>query len=347
MSLKFGLALSGQTPEDYVTKAARAEKLGFDSVVVGDHLVYPPSSASRFDPLVLLTMVALNTRQVTFSLMVADSFKRHPVFLAQTLCTLDQVSKGRAFLTIGAGEPMHLLPVGIPYEKPISRLSEALQVIKLVIGSSPVSPVNFEGRFFKLRGAFLQVTPFHKLRPPIYVAAVGERAKALAAREGDGFINQCDTPDGYARSVAEITRQLQSLGRDPDTYTFALFQRVALSGSPAEAEMLLSTRKSDLAWFPRKIAELGYDVDDNVELDLLHFTMDKEAIRTKMLERIPIEAVKKFACCGTVEDGISQLERYIRAGARFIMLANFDSDFERGIGLTKQMVDYLRETYRE
>lgn len=347
MNLRFGIALSGQNPTDYVSKAMRAEKLGFDSIVLGDHLVYPPSSANRYDSMVLLTMIALNTQRVTFSLMVADPFKRHPVFLAQSLCTLDQISGGRVFLTIGAGEPMHLVPIGIPYEKPVSRLDEAVRVIKLALGSSPASPVSFDGKFFKLKGAFLQVAPIQRPRPPIYVAGVGEKTKALAASQGDGYFNQCDTSEGYAKSVAGVSSQLKSLGRKPESYTFGLFQRLALAGTLEDAVTMLNSRRSDLAWFPRKIAELGYEVEDRRDLDLVHFTMDKEAERARMLERLPLEALKEFACCGTVDDGISQLELYVKAGARFIVLANFDSDFERGLGLSKRLMDYLRETYGE
>jgi phthiodiolone/phenolphthiodiolone dimycocerosates ketoreductase len=339
--LRVGVHLGNGTVEEIIRRSILADKLRFDVVVLADHLVYPPSSAPAYDAWAVLSVVAAKTRKVHFSALVTDPFRRHPALLAQTLCTLDSLSKGRVFLMIGAGEPMSIVPIGVAFEKPISRLEEFVESLKLLLGSSPARPVTFNGRFFKLKDAFLQVKPFQIPRPPIYLAAGGSRGKRVAAIHGDGFVNHCDTAEGYGKSVDQLTAYLRDSKKDPAQFDFALCQRTALANTKEEAENILEGRKMSFCWFPGKLGESGY----KIATSLTNFTMKDEREFLSSIGSVPLQAIKPFACWGTVDDCIGQLEQYIRAGAKTLILSNLSSDFDSFFKMSKKLLDYLKSTY--
>jgi alkanesulfonate monooxygenase SsuD/methylene tetrahydromethanopterin reductase-like flavin-dependent oxidoreductase (luciferase family) len=79
--------------------AERAERLGYDSIWVGDSLLARP----RHEPLTLLAGVAGRTHRVQLGTAVLLSALRNPVILAHVVATLDQVSAGRLILGVGIG----------------------------------------------------------------------------------------------------------------------------------------------------------------------------------------------------------------------------------------------------
>src|SRR5437879_8673757 len=79
-----------------VRQCALAEKNGFDSVWLEDHVLGgEPSSITWLECFTLLTTIALNTKKMTFGPLVTDVLRRQPVTLAQTVASLDQISEGR------------------------------------------------------------------------------------------------------------------------------------------------------------------------------------------------------------------------------------------------------------
>jgi phthiodiolone/phenolphthiodiolone dimycocerosates ketoreductase len=72
------------------------------------------SMDALFDPVPIMTMVALKTRRVLVGTSVTEPIRRHPMSLAQTFVTLDHVSKGRAVLGIGNGLRENTKPYGLP-----------------------------------------------------------------------------------------------------------------------------------------------------------------------------------------------------------------------------------------
>src|SRR3954463_14678858 len=83
--------------EPLLALAQRAEKLGYDSVWVGDSLLARP----RHEPITLLAGVAARTKKVKLGPAVLLPALRNPVLLAHQVATLDQVSAGRIILGIG------------------------------------------------------------------------------------------------------------------------------------------------------------------------------------------------------------------------------------------------------
>ena len=116
---------------DLVLKLAqKAEDGGLDSVWVGDSLTAKP----RLEPLSVLAAIAARTSRVRLGTAVLLAALRHPVLLAQTLATVDLISKGRLVITAGVGGAFNEAQVhewhdaGVPASGRAARLEEIVPV---------------------------------------------------------------------------------------------------------------------------------------------------------------------------------------------------------------------------
>src|SRR2546429_1491286 len=132
--------------------AERAERLGFDSIWVGDSLLARP----RHEPLTLLAAVAARVPRVHIGTAVLLPALRNPVLLAHQVATLDQISEGRLILGVGIASDMpniraEFTAAGVPFEKRVGRLLEGLRLSRELWTGKPVS---WDGRW-KVEGGVL------------------------------------------------------------------------------------------------------------------------------------------------------------------------------------------------
>ena len=137
--------------------AGRAERLGFDSVWVGDSLLARP----RHEPLTLLAAVASRVRRVDVGTAVLLPALRNPVLLAHQVATLDQVAEGRLILGVGIAADVpnirqEFTAAGVPFEKRVGRLLEGLRLARLLWSGKPV---DWDGRW-KVEQGILGPTEF-------------------------------------------------------------------------------------------------------------------------------------------------------------------------------------------
>ena len=148
--LKFGIqnglnvARAGYSEDQILTACMLADKTGYDSIFYMDHTNVPQwKKAIVLDPWVMLSAIAAVTNNVELGTCVTDAIRRHPSNIALAAITLDRVSKGRAILGIGAGEAQNLKEFCIPFEKPVSKWAEQIEVIKTLYGSTPDNTVDY------------------------------------------------------------------------------------------------------------------------------------------------------------------------------------------------------------
>ena len=183
--------------------AVRAERLGYDSVWVGDSLLARP----RHDPLTLLAAIAARTEHATLGTAVLLPAYRSPVILAQQLATLDQVSEGRLVVGVGiaADRPnirAEFEAAGVPFDKRVGRLLEGLQLMRALWRGEPVS---WDGRW-TLREAMLGPLPHREGGPPIWGAGSHPNALARAGRAMDGWLPIWPDEGGEWRRMFEIVK---------------------------------------------------------------------------------------------------------------------------------------------
>ncbi|MEA2024885.1 MAG: LLM class flavin-dependent oxidoreductase, partial [Actinomycetota bacterium] len=153
----------------------------------------------------VLGALARSSGRVRIGVVVTEVLRRHPVMVAQAALTLSELTKRPPILGLGAGERLNTEPYGLDVPKPVARLEEALQVIRLCFESS--GAFDFHGRHFNLDGAVMDLSPPEPQTPEIWVAAHGPRMLGITGRYGDGWIPSApplDGPTGYERSWATI-----------------------------------------------------------------------------------------------------------------------------------------------
>ncbi len=198
--------------EAWSTTARQVEQLGYATLFLRDHFI-PEPFGDQFAPLIALMAAADATTTLRVGSLVIDNDYRHPVLLAKEAATLDVLSNGRFELGLGAGWAKdEYQQAGIPFDAPgmrVSRLEEAVQVIKGLFASEPLT---FSGTYYQIDRLNGFPKPIQRPHPPILIGASGKRMLALAAREATiiGLLN------GDYSTGAEIDDPLK---RSPDAMT--------------------------------------------------------------------------------------------------------------------------------
>src|SRR5262249_33330185 len=168
------------------------------------------------------------------------SIRRHPAEIAQAALSMHHLSHGRFVLGIGAGERENVEPYGLSFEGQVSRLEEALYLIRLLWGSRDY--VSFEGKFFRLDRGVVGLGPYRGTFPPIWVAAHGPRTLRLTGRYGDGWLptHQME-PDDYANHLREIRSAGFEAGRSMASFTPSYEMTVVTAETHDAAHRLLDS----------------------------------------------------------------------------------------------------------
>ena len=176
--------------EVLVELAVEAERAGWDTVLVWDHLQWIASlELDVHDPWALLSAMAMTTERVRLGTCVTPLSRRRPQVVAKQLVTLDHLSGGRAVLGVGLGEPpdSDFADFGDEPDPRIraERLDESLTIIDgLVSGRT----LDHRGRHFTATGT-LRPPAVQRPRPPVLVAGIAPNRRPLErALRWDGFL---------------------------------------------------------------------------------------------------------------------------------------------------------------
>ncbi|MDY6959032.1 MAG: LLM class flavin-dependent oxidoreductase, partial [Halobacteriota archaeon] len=209
-AVKFGLMIPTPTqPIDEVFKHTRlAEKNGFDSIWIADHLVmmrpgFVPDAWS------VLSAISMITKDMMLGTCVSDPHRRHPAVFAQILATIDRISNGRVALGMGPGESMNVEAFGIDFERPVTKMTESVEIIRRLLHEKKVT---YNGDFFELKDAFLQVKPVGKV--PFYIGSNSPKTRRLTGMIGDGWMPFLETPDTYRDHLKDVHVGTEEANRD-------------------------------------------------------------------------------------------------------------------------------------
>lgn len=171
---------SAGTRAEFVDAVRHVERLGYSAVMLSDHLV------DQFAPISALSVAAAVTSTLRLGTFVFNNDLRHPVVLAQELATLDRLSDGRVEIGIGAGwNKPEYEGAGIPYDSGtirIDRLAESLTIMK---GLFADGPIDFEGRFYRVKGFEDLPRPVQRPHPPFFVGGGSPKLLRFAAQNAE------------------------------------------------------------------------------------------------------------------------------------------------------------------
>lgn len=245
--VKLGVALSRLHPQHHVEAALEAERLGYESVWMADHLAFPlsmsgsphagaelppvPPETPVFDTFGWLCFLAGLTSRIRLGTNVYLLALRHPFAAARAVQTLDLVSGGRAEIGVGAGWLREeWRAAGLDPRSRGRRLDEALAVCQRLWSESAVE---HHGHFYDFAPVAFEPKPLQKPWPPIHVGGDSERALARASRH-DGWIGLVETPDAAARCVARLHALRREAGREHARFEVTLHVRDADALAPWE-----------------------------------------------------------------------------------------------------------------
>jgi alkanesulfonate monooxygenase SsuD/methylene tetrahydromethanopterin reductase-like flavin-dependent oxidoreductase (luciferase family) len=203
---------------EYLAITRTAEEVGFDSVWVGDHLLYRGDGREErgpWDAWTLLAALAAATERIRLGPLVACTAFAAPGLLARKAAAVQEISNGRLVLGLGAGwNETEFRAFGIPFDHRASRFGEAFEIIRrLLVGER----VTYEGRFEWAQDAVLLPRP--ATRVPLMIGSMGERVLRIALPHADAWNVWYDwygnTPDGFARENALVSRLVREAGREP------------------------------------------------------------------------------------------------------------------------------------
>src|SRR6266702_1322956 len=154
--------------------ARAAEAVGFDSIWVGDHLLYRGGGRPDRGPWeawTLLSALAAATERVTLGPLVACTGFHPPAVIAKMAATIDEISGGRFVLGLGAGwNEVEYNAFGIPYDHRVSRFEESFEIVRGLLAGERVT---LDGRFWQAEDVVL--LPQSRRRIPLMVGSNGER----------------------------------------------------------------------------------------------------------------------------------------------------------------------------
>lgn len=234
--MKFGIALGAVHHAAFMEVALEAERLGYESVWLPEHLVltsqmsrsphpgeeHPPvpPHVPIYDAFAYLAFIAAKTSHVRLGTHVYNIGLRHPFTTARGVTTLDILSGGRVEFGIGASWlEEEWQAVGLDFKSRGRRVDEAIEICKRLWSDEEVS---HKGEFFEFEPVMFEPKPIQKPWPPLLIGGESKAALRRAAKHCDGWIGMQSDFERGAMLVGQLRDLLADEGRDASTFQFCL-----------------------------------------------------------------------------------------------------------------------------
>ena len=266
---------------EYLAMARGAEEVGFDSIWLGDHLLYRDDGRPErgpWDAWTLLAALAATTRRVQIGPLVACTAFSSPGLLARKAAAVQEVSGGHLVLALGAGwNEAEFRAFGLPFDNRASRFIESFDVIRRLMAGERVS---VDGRFVHAEDAVVLPRPANP--PTLMIGSTGERVLRATLPHVDAWNIWFDwfgnTPDGFAEHNQRLSQLAAEVGRNPSEVRRTATVFVALDGSagsrPHADVTAVSGSTAQIAARLTEFAEAGVD-----EAILVVSPIDEPSIR--------------------------------------------------------------------
>lgn len=299
-----------------------------------------PSMDALFDPVPLMTLAARRHRRVWLGTSVTEPIRRHPMSLAQTFVTLDHIAKGRIILGIGNGLRENTEPYGLATDKRVARLEEALEIIRR-LWSSAGKPVDYDGRFWKLRDAVFDLPLYKGKAPRIFMGAHFPRMLRMCGKYADGWLpGQKIGAAEYAERLGMIRQGAEAAGRSMTDFVAGQTLMLAFGKSRQWVLDKALTNKyvayMALGLPPVLWSECGavhpLGEDFGGFLEIVPSRIGPDVIDAALAELNP-ELLGRLFYMGSVDDIVEEAAPLAAAGCRHFIIANMGGAFT-GAGLS-------------
>jgi len=252
---------------EYLALARAAEAAGFDSIWLGDHLLYRGDGRPERGPWeawTLLSALAAATERVRLGPLVACAGFHPPGLIAKMAATIGEVSGGRFVLGLGAGwNEQEFRTFGIPYDHRVSRFEESFAIVRGLLAGERVT---LTGRYWQAEDAVLLPPPAH--RPRLMIGSNGPRVLGIALPHVDAWNTWYDEfgnrADGFAALNERISAAARDAGRAPEAIERSACVLVVLDRAAGERPVTAAAPPVEgpperIAAALRELAEAGAD----------------------------------------------------------------------------------------
>ena len=235
----------------------RAEELGFESVLAGDHVVLPTGGTNQYpytadgsfarpaeepflETMTLLGYLAACTEEIKLGSTVIILPYRNPVVQAKMFASLDVLTNGRMICGVGVGWlEAEFETLGVPYAQRGPMTDEFLEIFK-VLWTQPYP--EFHGRFYNIEGIQFYPKPVQKPHIPIWVGGHTGRALRRTAKYGDCWHTTRQTPEFVADHIPRLRRYVDQADRDPDSISVSLKRSLHFTDMGMEEATVLKVK---------------------------------------------------------------------------------------------------------
>jgi 5,10-methylenetetrahydromethanopterin reductase len=332
--LRFAAALQNDRPiSGTIADARRAEHLGYAEV-------WGNESGHGRGVFTELAAIASFTSSVGLGIGIVNPFHRHPSVIAMEAATLDELSRGRLRLGLGASQwnLRHLGEADARTARPYTATIEAVQIIRAMLHGTP----SIDSTVFEIRpDTHLDFAPA-RADLPVYLGPVNRRMLRGAGAYADGVELGAIMSVGYIDfALREIAEGAKSQGRDPSTLDIAapIMTAVSADGDHARAAV-----KGPLAYYLFRVEDIvvresGADPEAvaRVRAEVAEHGADAGAAL------VTDELIDTFAVAGTPDHAVARFREYATAGIRGLIV-QFVPGLDRAEGLAlvaKEVVPHV------
>jgi probable F420-dependent oxidoreductase len=256
-----------EDPNDLVALAVAAERLGYSSVWVREHLFHATYVAERLgdkpyhDALTVLIAIGGATKTVRLGTSVLVLPWHDPARLGKMIATLDQLSRGRVDFGVGVATTRDEFEnLGVDFTTRGKRTDEILGALQaLWTQDTP----EFSGEFYRYSGLKFSPKPLQKPYPPILIGGSSAAAHRRVARFGDGWHTLRQSPSQFAEGRSEIIRLTEAADRDPSGLHYSITVPMKFTGTapsaPVQDRTALTGTDDDIADTMRAYQSAGLD----------------------------------------------------------------------------------------
>jgi probable F420-dependent oxidoreductase len=217
------------------------EDEGFDSIWVGEHLLYRwPDRPARgpWEAWTLMAAIAAATTRVEIGPLVACAGFHNPALLAKQAATIDEISGGRFVLGLGAGwNQVEFDAFGFPFDHRIDRFEEAFTIIATLLREGAI---DFDGRYFQARDCELLPRGPRPAGPPLLIGSKGPRMLRIALPQADAWnvwwADTGNSPAGVPPLRDIVDEAARDVGRDPAAIERTVAVLVQLPGGAGRVD---------------------------------------------------------------------------------------------------------------
>ncbi|MDA1004773.1 MAG: LLM class flavin-dependent oxidoreductase [Chloroflexi bacterium] len=314
--------------DEVVEQAKVADEAGVDSLFVAE--------AWGRDAFTILAVLARETSHIKLGTSIVNIYSRSPGALAQHFATLDELSGGRMIIGLGSSGPQVIEHFhGVPFEKPLTRVKEYVDVINMLMREEPLQ---YHGKIFKLeRGFTLRFTP---VRPhiPIYLASITPKSLEQTAAIADGWFPIFIPKPQWKSQLDAFRGYIAAAGRQPDDVIVRNPNGVTVTDNPERAR---EGTASGAAFYIARMGDFYYQ-----HFLRMGYADEANAVRRAWADggaaagaaALPAELVEELGTAGTVEQCIDAMEEAESAGFQMHSVNVAERDPKKRVAIFKQLV---------